>query len=175
MVQNPSFRLRIVCQAVAMDFEQQVSDAWASADRENPAPTIEFFEHLLDTGPTDAARLFELASAYDWAAREADAIPLYERAIAAGLDANRDRQARIQYGSSLRNVGRHTDAVAVLEEAHRRYPDSVAVDCFLTLALAGADRPAAAAITAFRAAIHDGDSDLDEYRQALTRYTADLA
>lgn len=158
-----------------MNFEQQVSDAWASADRDNPAPTIELFKRLCDSCPTDAARLFELASAYDWTAREADAIPLYERAIASGLDADRDRRARIHYGSSLRNVGRYADAVAVLEEAHRRYPDSVAVDCFLTLALADAGKSAAAAVAAFRAAIHDGDSDLDEYRRALTRNGADMA
>lgn len=164
----------VLCHAGVMNVEQRIRDAWSSADRDHPGSTIRFFESLCDEDPADPTRLFELASVYDWAAREADAIPVYERAIAGGFDADRDRRARIQYGSSLRNVGRPDDAIAVLEEAHRRYPESNAVDCFLALALSDAGRTTDAVAAALRANIRDGGNDVDEYRRALARYLADL-
>lgn len=157
-----------------MDVEQHIRDAWATSNQKNPEPTVAFFEHLLSEDPTDAKRLFELANAYDWSSREQEAIPLYERALGAGLDEDRDRRARVQYGSSLRNVGRYAESVTVLESALHRHPDSAAIHCFLALALADSGKPRAAVATAICAALTSPRSDIAEYREALARYVKDL-
>lgn len=161
--------------ARAASLEERIDAAWKTCDREHPDATVEFFGRLHAEQPDDAVRIFELASAYDWVAREADAIPLYEAAIDVGLEGDRDRQARIQLGSSLRNVGRAEEAVAVLDDALRLYPGSAAVRCFLALALADAGEARRAAAVALDAALNAGDGDLDEYRRPLERYAADLA
>lgn len=164
----------MITDADAQSLDQRIEAAWATSDRDRPDATVEFFERLHAEQSDDAVRTFELASAYDWVAREADAVPLYEAALDAGLDLDRDRRARIQLGSSLRNVGRAQDAVAVLDDAHRRYPNSAAVRCFLALALADAGEARRATAVALGTALDPGD-DLDEYRVPLQRYAADLA
>lgn len=156
------------------NLQQRIDDAWRAADRDDPAPTLEFFTALHDEDPGNAYLIFEHASAHDWAGLEDEAIPLYERAIAAGLDDDNDRRARIQLGSSLRNVGRANDAVAVLSTTVTDFPDSAAAQCFLALVLFDAGRNRDATAAALRAATMGQGTDVDEYRGALVRYTDDL-
>ena len=85
--------------------------------------------------------MYEWASVHDYLGREAQAVPLYRRALLLGLDEGRLPQAQIQLASSLRNLGEAGEAIALLE----RMEDSDAVgdarQAFLALALFDAGRP----------------------------------
>ncbi|MBL7257554.1 tetratricopeptide repeat protein [Paractinoplanes lichenicola] len=114
----------------------------------------------------DAAGLFERASARDFAGREAEAEPLYRAALAAGLDDDLRPQAVIQLASTLRNLGRADEAVALLTEADgmEAYEDERLA--FLALALIDAGNERRAAALAVRAlAAH-----VPHYGRALTAY-----
>ncbi len=79
----------------------------------------------------------ELAEEHDAAGREDLAIPLYQAALAEPLPDERRVQVLLQLGSSLRNVGRVTEALAVLGEAAGLAPESVAPPAFRALVLVG--------------------------------------
>jgi hypothetical protein len=91
-----------------------VRHGWAQADPARPEDTVRYFDDLLRRHPGQAGALLGYAGALDYADREAEAAGFYQQAIAAGLDPDEHRQALIQYGSTLRNLGRHQEAVAAL-------------------------------------------------------------
>ena len=121
----------------------------------------------------DAAALYELASVYDFAGREPDAEPLYRAALAAGLDRRRRPRAVIQLSSTLRNLGRPQESVALLEEEWTHGDHDGLTDvlvAFLALALADAGRARDAVSRALAAlAPH-----LTEYNAVVARYATAL-
>jgi tetratricopeptide (TPR) repeat protein len=80
------------------------------------------------------------AFGHDRDGREAEAIPHYERAIAAGLPDELLAKAMLGLGSSLRNVGRIDESVRVLEDAVGRFPDHQGLAVFLGFSLWTAGR-----------------------------------
>jgi tetratricopeptide (TPR) repeat protein len=88
------------------------------------------------SGQEDLERAFD----YDREGFEAEAIPHYEKAIAAGLSGEQLERALLGLGSSLRNVDRVEESVAVLEDACRRFPDHQALPVFLAFSLWSAGR-----------------------------------
>ena len=85
---------------------------------------------------SDEARVACLkACEHDRWGEEAEAIPLYERALALGLAPEDRMSALLGLGSSLRNVGRHREAVSTLRAAVAEFPDHTALRTFLALAL----------------------------------------
>jgi tetratricopeptide (TPR) repeat protein len=121
----------------------------------------------------DGEQAYERAAAHDRAGREAEAIPEYEEALRLGLPEEVERRARLGLGSSLRNLERYDDAVAVLEDACARFPDDDALRAFRALALASADR--------CRQALGDvlllvaERVELGGYERALREYAEELA
>jgi len=115
------------------------------------------------------------AYAHDAEGREAEAIKHYDRAYQLGVPAEMRRKFLVGYGSTLRNVGRAEEAVAVLAEAHAADPDYPAYTAFLALALMSAGHPRAAlaamlgcALDAVpRAAWNGYDRALGEYQKEL--------
>jgi hypothetical protein len=111
----------------------------------------------------------EQAFAHDRAGREAEAIPYYERAIAAGLAEEQLAQAMLGLGSSLRNVGRAGESVRVLEDAVRRFPEHRALPVFLAFSLWTAERGGEAlALLAERLGEGTG------YERAIREYAGDI-
>ncbi|MGP3971125.1 tetratricopeptide repeat protein [Streptomyces sp. 6N223] len=94
----------------------------------------------------DPVGLFEMASAYDSTDGEAEAADHYRRALAAGLgeaDTARRDQAVIQFASTLRNLGRPEESIALLRLEDTREEGNAlgdAVAAFLALALTDAGR-----------------------------------
>ncbi|WP_104190948.1 tetratricopeptide repeat protein [Cryobacterium sp. Y82] len=111
----------------------------------------------------DPAAIFEWASVHDFLGREAEAIPLYRRALELGLDPVRNSQAQMQLASSLRNVGETTEAVKILEGME---PDATVGEAFLALALFDAGRPG----DALRVALKASAKSLPVYRGAINHY-----
>lgn len=118
----------------------------------------------------DAAALFELAGVHDALGQEHEAIPLYRRAIEAGLDGERATRVFIQLASTLRNVGASAEAVSMLEAMPATAADEAPRLAFLALALYDEGRYGDALRTALLALI----PTLDGYGRALTAYAADL-
>jgi tetratricopeptide (TPR) repeat protein len=111
----------------------------------------------------------EQAFAYDREGFEAEAIPHYERAIAAGLSGEDLEKALLGLGSSLRNVDRFEESVSVLEDACRRFPDHQALPVFLSFSLWSAGRRGEAlALLARRLGEGSG------YERAIREYAADI-
>ncbi|MDN8549168.1 tetratricopeptide repeat protein [Microbacterium sp. NM3R9] len=141
---------------------------FAARDRADMAPTIAALLPLHEQHPDDARVLYELGGAYDTAGEEERAAGLYRRALDAGLAGDIRRRCLLQYGSTLRNLGRFDDSIAMFGRARQEFPDSVALAAFesLTLHAAGRHSLALAGLLEVIAAHVDGD-DLDRYKPAL--------
>jgi hypothetical protein len=108
----------------------------------------------------------------DFAGREDKAEP-YRQALAVGLDQYRRPRAVIQLASTLRNLGRPHESIAILRaEIANSEPDDLddARSAFLALALADAGRPAEAVMILLDAIT----GHLTDYRRAVTFYAGDL-
>ena len=135
-------------------------------------PTIDFFERLLTEHPNNPYVLYEVGGSYDTDGQEEKAIGYYERALP-GLSGDTRRKCLLQYGSTLRNLGRFDDSLDVFKKACAEYPESDSLRVFkaLTLHAAGhkdkalaslllliADRVDSAEIKRYEAAIR-GNAD----------------
>src|SRR6478735_8752103 len=96
-------------------------------DRERMGPTIAAFLEVLAEHPDDPHVLYEVGGSYDTAGEEETAAGYYERALAAGLDGDTLRKCLLQYGSTLRNLDRFDESLAVLDRARAAFPESESV------------------------------------------------
>jgi tetratricopeptide (TPR) repeat protein len=122
----------------------------------------------------DAKEHMVAAYALDRAGDERGAIRHYDEAWRLGVPADEERRFLVGYGSTLRNVGRKDDAIAILAQAVEKHPGYPALQAFLALALldAGHPRPALAAMLGVVLDLHNGR--LDGYDRALTEYHQEL-
>ena len=147
---------------------------WAAADGlSDDALLGRIGELVAERGDGDAAAAFEAASVRDYVGREAEAEGLYRAALALGLDDRRRPQAMIQLASTLRGLGRHDEAVDLLQVHLDEHPDdewTAPGAAFLALALAsrGDERDAASvALVAL-------SRTLPAYAGAVRRYALEL-
>lgn len=117
---------------------------FAARDREDMAPTIDAFLAVLAEHPDDPHVLYEVGGSYDTAGEEETAGGYYERALAAGLEGDTRRRCLLQYGSTLRNLDRFDESLAVLDRARAGFPDSESVRVWHALSLHAAGRSDAA-------------------------------
>jgi tetratricopeptide (TPR) repeat protein len=119
----------------------------------------------------------EIAAAYalDREGDETGAIKHYDAAYRMGVPADREKGFFVGYGSTLRNVGRADEAVAILAEAVKKYPDYPALAAFLALALLDAGHPHAAVAAMLGVALDVAPANaFDGYDRALGEYHAEL-
>jgi tetratricopeptide (TPR) repeat protein len=124
--------------ASSEEWEQRVSDLWAAiSDYDADAFINKMAELTAELSNDNPVGLFEQASAYDSTGHSDKAVPLYEKAIGLGLDSHRRRRAVIQMASSMRNLGKAEESVALLRAEQARESDELddAVSAFLALAL----------------------------------------
>jgi tetratricopeptide (TPR) repeat protein len=150
-------------------WEQRVAELWASIDDHSPEEFVASMERLAAELPADdAVALFERASSLDSTGHSDLAVPLYRRALERGLQGERRRRAVIQMASSLRNLGRADESVALLEAERGRQPDALddAVSAFLALALVDTGREREAVAVALQAL----SPHLVRYQRSLANY-----
>src|ERR1700734_4095813 len=111
-----------------------IERGWAAARRDDPEPTVGYFRDLARQHPGDAHALFEYAGALDFAGREAEAAPVYEQAFSAPPAGDGLRRPLIQYGRTLRNLGRFDEAVQVMRRADEPFPGPDSIAAFVALA-----------------------------------------
>ncbi len=125
---------------------------------------------LGDHNPGDVEAQLAAAYACDRYGSELDAVRYYDAAWSLGVPDAERRRFMVGYGSTLRNVGRVSESVAVLRQAVSESPEFAPNHAFLALSLhsEGAyDEALAAALTAVIAA---GADNLDGYDRALSYY-----
>jgi tetratricopeptide (TPR) repeat protein len=151
------------------DWEQRVADAWASIDERDEAGFLAVMEKLVEElPPGDPDGLFERAASLDSTGHSDLAVPLYQRALGAGLTGERRRRAVIQMASSLRNLGRSQESVALLTAELDAGSDHLddAVKTVLALALTDIGREREAVSIAVGAlAAH-----LPRYQRSMANY-----
>lgn len=155
--------------------ESAIAAGWSAADAAAPRATVDHFAALLARHPGSARALFEYAGALDFADRPAEAAAGYERAFAAGLSGDLLRQGLIQYASTLRNLGRPSEALTVLGTAHELFGDDDAVIAFRSLVLSDLGRGGEAVAALLNLTLDKMDSpSLWQYRRPLRGYANTL-
>jgi cyanophycin synthetase len=125
---------------------------------------------------TEAELEYERGGEHDSAGRADEAIPHYERALELGLPDALVPRALVQLGSSLRNVGRTDDAIALFDDAVARFPDDAALRLFRAFALATAGRDREALVDVLDLARTRIDApEMERYARSLESYTRELA
>jgi tetratricopeptide (TPR) repeat protein len=119
--------------------------------------------------------LIRKAYANDAAGDERAAIRFYDAAYRLGVPDDQRKRFLVGYGSTLRNVGRAEEAVAILAQAVADDPDYPAFGAFLALALADAGHPEAALATMLGCVLDVAPAGvLDGYERALGEYHREL-
>ncbi|MDQ1178035.1 tetratricopeptide repeat protein [Microbacterium sp. SORGH_AS_0421] len=156
------------------DWQSRVDAVWAD-EALSPEAVIERIDALAAERPADdAVALFERAGARDSAGVEDEAEQLYRRALELGLDDERRTRATIQLASTIRNLGKTAEALAMLEAEYEREPHGPLHDAaaaFYALALVSNAEPERAASVALQAlAPH-----LPRYTRSVTGYAREIA
>lgn len=157
-------------------WDERIDEVWDDATGEEVGDdTIARIDALAaERGPDDARAEFERGGARDSAGRPAEAVVLYRRALALGLDEEHRPQCVIQMASSLRNLGEYDDALAVIraeEEQSADGPYRDAIACVHALILASAGRPAQGLSVALLALV----PHLPRYHRSMTAYAREIA
>ena len=157
-------------------WDERIDEVWDDATGEEVGDdTIARIDALAtERGPDDARTEFERGGARDSAGRPAEAVVLYRRALALGLDEEHRPQCVIQMASSLRNLGEYDDALAVIraeEELSADGPYRDAIACVHALILASAGRPAQGLSVALLALV----PHLPRYHRSMTAYAREIA
>ena len=153
---------------MSTELHYELDRIFAARDRNSMGPTIAALLAVYEQHPLDPRVLYEVGGAYDTAGDEATALGFYERAMAAGLTGDVRRRCYLQYGSTLRNLGRLDESATVFARARREFPDSVALGAFesLTLHAAGQVNAALGSLLALLAD-HVHAEELDRYKPAM--------
>lgn len=153
------------------DWDTRIERFWRDADDAAPEQMLATMRSLMEERPTgDPDALYEWASVHDFLGMEAQAIPLYESALRAGLSGDRKPQAVIQLSSSLRNEGRAEESVRLLSTETSSGVTGDAAAAFLALALHSSGRPN----EALSVALHALAQTLPMYGNTITRYADEL-
>jgi tetratricopeptide (TPR) repeat protein len=124
----------------------------------------------------DIADLVRQAYAHDSEGREAEAVRFYDRAWQLGGPADDRGAFLLGYGSTLRNVGRLDESLAILRVALAERPDDPALRCFeaLTLHSLGRHAEAMAGMLEVALALAAGSPSIARYARALAWYRDEL-
>jgi len=123
----------------------------------------------------EAEREYELGGEHDSAGRPEEALVHYERALDLGLPDALVPRLLVQMGSTLRNVDRNDEAIALFDDAVARHPDDVALRLFRAFCLATAGRDREALVDVLHLARTRIEApEVDRYRRSLENYTRDL-
>lgn len=152
-------------------WETSVAELWESFDSLGREDGVAAMRRLAGSCPAaDGRAAFELAGMYDSMGFEAEAGAEYERALELGLDDARHARLAVQYGSTLRNLGRLDEAIRVLRAAPTHASTGSAPRVVLALALHSAGRKDEALHVALNAQI----DMLPRYQRSMRNYVAAL-
>lgn len=125
--------------------------------------------------PGHAELHYEVAGLHDMLGREAQAIPLYRKAIELGLGEASLRGAWLGLGSSYHTTGHYAEALATFDEALARFPEAAEFRVFRAMVCynLGRNKEGMESLLAVLAATTT-DPALTPYRRAIALYAEDL-
>jgi tetratricopeptide (TPR) repeat protein len=130
---------------------------------------------LVDRDPNNPRAQFAYGGVLDAQGREAEAVAPYQRALVLGLAGDDLPRLYVQYGSTLRNLGKAWDAAHLLEEGLAHFPDYAPIRIFHALALVSAGCADEAAVELLDVILANADRvNLNGYERALREYTEAL-
>ena len=148
----------------------RVEALWADADRIGDDALLAGMKALVAERPDDPEALAELGGAHDSTGHPVEAAALYTRAVAAGLSEPTLSQVTIQHASTLRNLGRHDESIALLRRHFGARPDhelAAAASVFTALALATSGHDREAVVELLRTV----EPTLPRYNRSVRAYT----
>jgi tetratricopeptide (TPR) repeat protein len=153
------------------DWVSRVAAVWDESDELGDNVLREKIDALVAERPAnDPEAAYEAASVRDSTGLEAEAAALYQRALDLGLGEPNRSRAFIQYASTLRNLGRYQEALALLDLLEPESELADAASAVRALVLVSAGRPVEGAAIAIAAlAPH-----LPRYQRSMSAYAADL-
>ena len=155
------------------DWEKRLAAVWATLDDRDEEQFIAAINDLVAELPAESAiGAFERACAFDSTGHSDLAVPLYQSALDIGLTGTRRRRAVIQMSSSMRNIGKAQEAVALLSAELEAEPDELtgAVRAVLALSLVSVGREREAVAVALTAL----SEYLPRYNRSMANYAREL-
>jgi len=155
-------------------WQSRIDAVWQAAPDMAELDVVGAIDALVAERPEDdPLALFEAAGARDSAGLEAEAEPLYRRALELGLPEHVAPRATIQLASTLRNLGKVDESIVLLEAQLHAHPADEwtgATAAFLALGLVsrGSEREAASVALSALA------DYLPLYQRSVRGYAAEL-
>jgi hypothetical protein len=156
------------------DWEKRLAAVWATLDGRDEEQFVAAIDDLVAELPDGSAiGPFERACAFDSTGHSDLAVPLYQSALDIGLTGTRRRRAVIQMASSMRNIGKAHEAVALLSAELETEPDELtgAVRAVLALCLVNVGREREAVGVALTAL----SEYLPRYNRSMANYASELS
>lgn len=152
------------------DWQERVDAVWARADELGDQGVMDAMDALAADAPDPALAAFERGGSRDSAGREEEAEPLYREALALGLPDDERAQCTIQLASTIRNLGRPEESLALLREAAPYPPYNAAFAAFESLTLASLGR----AEEGLALVLHALAPTLPRYQRSVAGYADEL-
>jgi predicted enzyme related to lactoylglutathione lyase len=131
---------------------------------------------LAEAYPESGWLRVEIGGIFDSNGFEHDACTWYERGLEFGQDSFPESEAPhfcVQYGSTLRNVGRFEASEKVLRSGLQRWPQFSALQFFLGLTLMSQGRSMEALVAFASLSAGSWDTSVHDYRRAIANYLAE--
>jgi hypothetical protein len=172
---KPERRKRAKSEAPNVDRDITFDDVRASREAGHHEEHLALARRFVASHPTDVRAQIEAAYGHDRNNLERQAIGFYDEAYRLGVPSELRRRFLVGYGSTLRNVGRIDDSVAVLAQAVADDPGYPAFAAFLALALLSAGHPKAGMAAMLGCALDVARPGAFEgYERALAEYQREL-
>jgi tetratricopeptide (TPR) repeat protein len=155
------------------DWQTRVDAIWARADELGDQGVMDAIDALAADAPDPALALFERGGSRDSAGLESEAEPLYREALALGLPDDERAQCTIQLASTLRNLGRLDESLALLRaefDGKPEHPYAGAAAAFESLTLASLGRP----VEGLARVLHALAPTLPRYQRSVRGYADEL-
>jgi len=155
------------------DWQTRVDQVWAHADELGDQGVMDAMDALAADAPDPALALFERGGSRDSGGRPDEAEPLYREALALGLPDDERAQCTIQLASTIRNLGRPEESLALLRAEFDGKPDhpyAGAAAAFIALTLASLGRPR----EGLALVLHALAPTLPRYQRSVHAYADDL-
>lgn len=161
---------------IESDRDSRLAEAVALRTAGEHEPARQLLVALASEFPTDAEVAYQTAWAHDVLGLEAEAVPFYELALAGeGLPETDRRGALLGYGSTLRVLGRYTEAADALRRGVAEFPHDNALRTFMAMALYNVgERHEAMRTLLTVVAATSSDPALQPYLSAIEHYAKDL-
>ncbi|RDY71169.1 hypothetical protein DXT76_09395 [Halobacillus trueperi] len=154
------------------DFMNQIQ--FLLDEGESEKARVEALNHLKQEG-NNADLNYLCAVSHDAQGMEREAIPFYEKAIDHGIQGDRRTQTYIQWGSSLRCIGKYHEAREVLEKGAQEFPGNPAIQVFHAMTLYNLKQSPQAVEQLLAVLGSHADSPwIEKYKKAISFYAAQL-